>query len=214
MATQNDKLVLNTIFNPFEPNLELDDERPDDGVCPVHPNGANQIDYEKFKQIEVEGVKLAEEGKLLVRQKTSSDFNSRNTFAGKLDESLKKFDQVVAEAPGYASGFNNRAQVHQLKGNVERALLDLKKAIQLVDIPDCKCADNNKVLSQALCQRALIYRFQNDETASYADFQKAAALKNEFAKQQVVKLNPYAALCNSMLNQMITKLRNGETEST
>lgn len=119
----------------------------------------------------------------------------------------------MAEAPDYASGLNNRAQVHQLRGNVERALADLKKAIELLDIPNCKCAANQKVLSQALCQRALIFRFQNDENRSYADFQRAAALGNEFAKQQVVKLNPYAALCNSMLSQMITKLRNGEAET-
>lgn len=130
-----------------------------------------------------------------------------------MDESLERFNQVVNEVPNYASGYNNRAQVHQLKGNVERALLDLKKAIELVDIDGCKCVDKNKVLSQALSQRALIYRFQNDETRSYADFQKAASFGSEFAKQQVVKLNPYAALCNSMLNQMITKLRNGETDA-
>ena len=63
-----------------------------------------------------------------------------------------------------------------MKGNIERALLDIRKAIDLVDIDGCKCLDNNKVLSQSLCQRALIYRFQNDETKSYADFQRAAKL--------------------------------------
>lgn len=65
MATKNDKLVLNTIFNPFEPNLDLDDdEQPNDGVCPVHQNGPERSDYplDKLKQIEVEGIKLAEEG--------------------------------------------------------------------------------------------------------------------------------------------------------
>ena len=64
MATKNDKLVLNTIFNPFEPNLDLDDEQPDDGACPVHPNGPDQSGYplEKLKKIELEGIKLAEEG--------------------------------------------------------------------------------------------------------------------------------------------------------
>lgn len=92
-------------------------------------------------------------------------------------------------------------------------MIDLKSAIDLIDINGCRCVDKNKVLSQVLCQRALIFRFQNDETRSYADFQRAAKLGNEFAKTQVVKLNPYAALCNSMLNQMLTKLRNGEVEN-
>lgn len=68
MATKNDKLVLNTIFNPFEPNLEPDDdEQPNDGVCSVHPDGLDQCNYplDKLKQIEVEGIKLAEEGESL-----------------------------------------------------------------------------------------------------------------------------------------------------
>lgn len=126
---------------------------------------------------------------------------------------MKIFNQIIENESNYASGYNNRAQVHQMKGNVERALLDLKKAIELVDIEGCNCADKRKVLAQALTQRALIFRFQNDETRSYSDFQRAASLGNEFAKQQVVKLNPYAALCNSMLNQMFAKLRNGETDT-
>lgn len=68
MATKNDKLVLNTIFNPFEPNLGLDDDEPSNGACPIesHLTDSDQpIDHnlEKLKQLELEGVKLAEEGK-------------------------------------------------------------------------------------------------------------------------------------------------------
>ena len=75
MATKNDKLVLNTIFNPFEPNLEPDDdEQPNDGICSVHPDGPDQSTYplDKLKQIEVEGIKLAEEGEPMAYAKSDT----------------------------------------------------------------------------------------------------------------------------------------------
>jgi len=44
------------------------------------------------------------------------------------------------------------------------------------------------------------------------DFKKSAKLGNEFAKSFVAQLNPYAALCNKMLKEMIEKVRTGEQE--
>ena len=42
------------------------------------------------------------------------------------------------------------------------------------------------------------------------DMKKSAELGNEFAKSMVVQLNPYAALCNKMLKDMIDKVRSGQ----
>ena len=39
--------------------------------------------------------------------------------------------------------------------------------------------------------------------------QAAATLGNKFAQSQVVKLNPYAKLCNQMLTEAIGKLQDG-----
>ena len=39
--------------------------------------------------------------------------------------------------------------------------------------------------------------------------QAAAMLGNKFAQSQVVKLNPYAKLCNQMLTEAIEKLQDG-----
>ncbi len=44
------------------------------------------------------------------------------------------------------------------------------------------------------------------------DFKKSAKLGNEFAKSFVAQMNPYAALCNKMLKEMIEKVRTGEQE--
>lgn len=48
----------------------------------------------------------------------------------------------------------------------------------------------------------------HQDAEARADFEKAAALGSEFARQQAVILNPYAALCNKMLTEVINKLRN------
>ncbi len=63
---------------------------------------------------------------------------------------------------------------------------------------------------QALVQRGLLLRLSGRDEEARADFEKAAALGSEFARQQVVILNPYAALCNRMLSEVINKLRNPE----
>lgn len=81
------------------------------------------------------------------------------------------------------------------------ALEDLDRAIALSN-------STGRTACQALVQRGLLHRLacQNDEAR--ADFEKAAALGSEFARQQAVVLNPYAALCNKMLSEVINKIRN------
>lgn len=61
---------------------------------------------------------------------------------------------------------------------------------------------------QALVQRGLLRRLMCQNDNAREDFEKAAALGSEFARQQAVLLNPYAALCNRMLSEVINKLRN------
>lgn len=68
------------------------------------------------------------------------------------------------------------------------------------------------VASQAFTQRGLLKKLQNDDDGSYHDFKMAAALGNQFAKSQVVNMNPYAALCNQMLREAVGKLQRGEAD--
>jgi hypothetical protein len=42
------------------------------------------------------------------------------------------------------------------------------------------------------------------------DFKVAAQLGNAFAKQQCIALNPYAALCNRTLKEIMEKVQLGE----
>ena len=63
---------------------------------------------------------------------------------------------------------------------------------------------------QAYTQRALIQRLEGHDDEALEDFKKAANLGSEFAKTQVVRMNPYAAMCNQMLSEVIGKIRAGE----
>ena len=81
------------------------------------------------------------------------------------------------------------------------ALNDLNRAVEL------SAGRANNVESNALCQRALLHRLEGREQDAFDDFERAAKLGHQFAKAQLVKLNPYAALCNQMLGEMIATLQ-------
>lgn len=61
---------------------------------------------------------------------------------------------------------------------------------------------------QSFVQRGLIRRLQARDEDAWCDFQRAARLGSAFARQQLVLLNPYSALCNQMLCEMLGRLRN------
>nr|XP_013798938.1 PREDICTED: tetratricopeptide repeat protein 36 [Apteryx mantelli mantelli] len=47
-----------------------------------------------------------------------------------------------------------------------------------------------------------------EEGESAPDFARAARLGSAFARRQLVLMNPYSALCNQMLCEMLGRLRN------
>lgn len=100
------------------------------------------------------------------------------------------------------------------------ALGDLTKALTL-------CESKGATAKNALCQRGLLYRQMKDDDAAREDFKQAACLGSAFARNQVssergndiieigiiysivfqlVELNPYAALCNQMLQEACLKM--------
>ncbi|CAG2111872.1 unnamed protein product [Medioppia subpectinata] len=88
-------------------------------------------------------------------------------------------------------------------GNTELAFQDLNNAINLSD-------GKGLVARQAYCQRGLIQLLNNKQTEGIEDMEISAKMGNEFAKALVVQMNPYAALCNQMLRDMIDKCRKGD----
>ncbi|KAM4650425.1 forkhead box protein N5-like [Discoglossus pictus] len=119
---------------------------------------------------------------------------------GNLEEAVKRFTEAIQILPERASAYNNRAQALRLRGDVTGALQDLDRAVELSE-------GKGVAGRQALVQRGLILRLQRDDEGARRDMQKAAEQGSEFAKRQLVLLNPYAALCNRMLSDMVQKLR-------
>ncbi|XP_077998331.1 tetratricopeptide repeat protein 36-like isoform X2 [Glandiceps talaboti] len=136
------------------------------------------------KRLEIQGVKAAESG----------DINA----------AMEYFNLAVNVVPERASGYNNRAQALRLKGDIQGAIQDLDKAIEL-------SKGVGKAACQAYTQRGLIRRLEGEEEQALEDFKKAANLGSDFAKSQVIQMNPYAAMCNKMLSEVMTKLKNGES---
>ncbi|KAI8119889.1 hypothetical protein FF38_10847 [Lucilia cuprina] len=180
----HDQQVLESIFNPLELTSSLEAQliNPDSTEPLVDHDETLGFDGEilqKSKQLEIEAVKLAEEQKL--------------------KEALEKFKESLELTPKRASIHNNRAQALRLAGKDEAAFDDLNHALE-------NCLNQAKSKCHALCQRGVLYRKQNKLDEARQDFEEAAKMGSKFAKQQLVEINPYAALCNQMLRQAFQQL--------
>ncbi|KAK3599119.1 hypothetical protein CHS0354_016382 [Potamilus streckersoni] len=184
-VTIHDKAVLDRIFNPSLPYGDVVEEvnQQEEVHEPVATN-----EMKEAKRLEIAGIQEAEKGEIL--------------------NSLELFGQAIQIAPNFASAYNNRAQALRLNGDVEGAMHNLNKAIELSD-------GRGTVACQAYTQRALIRRLEGNDDEAKQDLTRAANLGGHFAKQLLVSMNPYAALCNQMLAEVIIKLRSAEsTEET
>ncbi|XP_023576966.1 tetratricopeptide repeat protein 36 isoform X2 [Octodon degus] len=82
----------------------------------------------------------------------------------------------------------------------EGALEDLERAVAL-------SGGRGRAARQGFVQRGLLARLQGRDDDARRDFERAARLGSPFARRQLVLLNPYAALCNRMLADMMGQLR-------
>ncbi|KAK9958421.1 hypothetical protein ABG768_010543 [Culter alburnus] len=180
MASAHDKAVLQAIFNPTSPFGDIPGLNQEDDLT----DDDSAFDPELVKQVkdlELQGVSAAE--------------------SGDLPAALQHFNQAIKILPQRASAYNNRAQTKRLQGDTKGAIEDLEIAISL-------SSGVGRSACQALVQRGLLLRLSGRDEEARVDFERAAALGSEFARQQAVILNPYAALCNRMLSEVINKLRN------
>ncbi|XP_051895901.1 tetratricopeptide repeat protein 36 [Pristis pectinata] len=180
MSSLRDQAVLQAIFNPNNP---FGDDFWLDAEVELTDDDSrfDSVLVEQAKDLELRGVSLAE--------------------AGNIDTALELFGRAIAIIPERASAYNNRAQALRLKGDTTGALSDLDKAVEL-------SGGRGRTASLALVQRGLLHRLSQRDPEALQDFQQAAGLGNKFARKQVTLMNPYAALCNCMLGEMMANLRN------
>ncbi|XP_020650493.1 tetratricopeptide repeat protein 36 [Pogona vitticeps] len=182
MATAHDRAVLRRIFHPDAPFGELSGESEEEEL----EGGARADDafdpqrLEEATRLEMQGVTAAE--------------------AGDLDDALESFGRAIELLPERASAYNNRAQAFRLKGDVASALEDLETVLRLSQ-------ESGPVARQGFVQRGLIQRLRGREEEARRDFEQAARLGSPFARQQLVRMNPYSALCNQMLSEVMKQLR-------
>ncbi|XP_055404251.1 tetratricopeptide repeat protein 36 isoform X2 [Bubalus kerabau] len=125
--------------------------------------------------------------------------------AGDLSTALERFGQAINLLPERASAYNNRAQARRLQGDVAGALEDLERALAL-------SGGRGRTARQGFVQRGLVARLQGRDDDARRDFERAARLGSPFARRQLVLLNPYAALCNRMLADVMGQLRRPRDE--
>lgn len=80
------------------------------------------------------------------------------------------------------------------------ALEDLERVLAL-------SGGRGRAARQGFVQRGLLARLQGRDDDARSDLEQAARLGSPFARRQLVLLNPYAALCNRMLADMMAQLR-------
>lgn len=85
------------------------------------------------------------------------------------------------------------------------ALEDLERALAL-------SGGRGRTARQGFVQRGLVARLQGRDDDARSDFERAARLGSQFARRQLVQLNPYAALCNRMLADVMGQLRRPRDE--
>ncbi|XP_060228847.1 tetratricopeptide repeat protein 36 isoform X2 [Meriones unguiculatus] len=112
-------------------------------------------------------------------------------------------DQAVLQAifnPNAPFGDVVGLDLEEAEKGDEGALEDLERAVTL-------SGGRGRAARQSFVQRGLLARFQGRDEDARRDFEQAARLGSLFARRQLVLLNPYAALCNRMLADMMGQLR-------
>jgi len=169
----------------FNPLLPLGE-----GVCdeePVHNVGDDENLYNE-----------------LARQKNAEGVEA--TEAGRQQEALAAFQQALQLEPSWGALYNNRAQLYRIMRRDEDAIADLDIALRL------SCGKGS-VGCQAAIQRAALHRLAGEEEQARQLYTAAAELGSSYAKQQLVAMNPMAALCNKMLFKMVTDAKMGVTNT-
>ena len=133
------------------------------------------------KILEIEAVTLAE---------TTSDHQS----------ALNLIELAIKSCPPdisvYPSIYNNKAQLLRLLGRDSEALLLLNEILSINNL-------SNRVRRQSSAQRGwLLFRAGNTGAAS-KDFEVAGGLGCLESRRMAVRCNPYAAMCNQLLQEII-----------
>ena len=146
----------------------------------------------EVKKWEIEAIRVAE----------SNDPPSRDSLISALnllEKAIKivQNDFIEFKDQSMKSLLNNKAQILRLLARDSEAFECLN--LILSDSID----KNNNVIRQASAQRGWLHFRSGDNEAAFKDFDRAAKLGCLESKRMAVRCNPYAAMCNQMLQELI-----------
>lgn len=118
-----------------------------------------------------------------------------------IDQALEQIKLVCSQFPNHPSPQNNQAQILRLLHKNEQAMEVLDSLIVRFSP-----AHFPTVLRQAHAQRAWLRLLKDELADARADFQRSFELGNLDAGKMIKRCDPYAAMCNSMLAEVMQKL--------
>lgn len=124
-------------------------------------------------------------------------------------KALSILNESINTCPTYPSPHNNRAQVRRLILSAENknSLKEEKEIMDDLNAAINLCKDEFPVVKRlALCQRASIHYGKGDNEAAFRDFEAAAKLGSKVGRRMATACNPYARLCNNIMQQMLQSL--------
>ncbi len=121
--------------------------------------------------------------------------------SGDYDNAVNLLTDLHIKCPYHPSPLNNRAQVYRLQFKDDLAMHDLNAAVAL---PDASHYPN--VMRQVYSQRAWLFLRKIDMEQAQTDFKCAKDLGLADADKMIARCNPYAAMCNAMLAEVMQKL--------
>lgn len=116
---------------------------------------------------------------------------------------LETIDKAIDLCPKYlrASLYNNKAQILRLIGGDDR----IKEGLEVLDsaINLSKTANNNQILRLSSAQRAWIHFRAGKSEEAFKDFELAGKLGCGESRKMAVRCNPYAAMCNQFMQEIL-----------
>ncbi len=153
------------------------------------------------------GVKPEEPEKLDTPWMTIQLAAIRLSESGDHDAAIELLSECISAYPSASSLYNDRCQMYRLVGKHKEAWGDIQEAIRLSKAMESDSSSQSQkyVLKQAYLQRAILGKelaCMSDEQIQ-SDYESSAKYGNKIAAYYAVKGNPYAALCNQMLQQAL-----------
>jgi tetratricopeptide (TPR) repeat protein len=126
---------------------------------------------------------------------------------GHKSEAIEMMTKLVDEYQDNPSPLNNRTQMYRLLKRIEEAMADCQKCIQICESKP----EYDGIKRMALLQMGWIKLGVEGESSALPWFEESALMGSQEGKRMAARCNPYSAMCNQMLHEILSKERHFST---